>query len=148
MSTLDYVAMYGAIAATVAVIWNGIAVYRDRTSIKVKVAYMLTDVFKFEPTWYISITAMNKGRRPVTLNGAGLRLSNGINLTYIPQAGELPRRLNEGEKYDAFLEKAQLKEDIKKLEPNVVIKFAWVRDETDRLYKSKFPKKMEKDLRG
>ena len=151
MDTLDYVAIYGAAVATGILIWNGIAVYRDRTSIKVKVAFVfLHNAIGYDPNKrHIGLTAMNKGRRPVTLSGAGLRLSNRIDLGYLPHTGDFPRPLNEGESHDIFLNEDMLKESLRnerKHTPRVSIEFAWFRDQTGRLYKSKLPKNIENAL--
>jgi len=151
MEILDYVTIYGAIAGTAAVIWKGIDYYRDRTYIKVKVqwAYRYCGVPGFTPEEDVCLTAINKGRRPVTISSAGICLSKHALIPYIGNQDELPKRLEEGQDLDLYIEFSKLKDGLteySKKKGKVEIKYVFFRDKTDRLYKVKVPKEMKKKL--
>lgn len=102
----------------------------------------------YEPECYVSLTAMNKGRRPVTLSAAGLTLSNRMDCVYTAKRGEFPRQLNEGEQHCVLMKEDSLKEAFGRYAAKVDIEFAWFRDQTDRLYKTRLPKNMKGRLLG
>lgn len=143
-------ATYGAIVASVALGWRIYDIWRDRSRISVKVIYAFSDVFIEHPDKRrISISAINKGRRPLTLSGAGLRLSNKIDLGYVPGREDFPYQLNEGQSHDIFFIESSLKEGIAdnlKKEPRLKIEFAWFRDQTGHIHKGKVPDNIKADL--
>ena len=141
--------IYAAVVASGALGWKIYDIWRDRSHIKVGITFAIPIYGgRLSTKQCISLTAMNKGRRPVTISGAGLNLSNGMHFAYIPYPNEFPRRLNEGESHDVFFEEDVLRQDLKEQGPNVVIRCAYFRDQTDRYYKQKLPKKVARVLHG
>jgi len=145
LGIIGWLAIYGAFVATVALIWNGISVYRDRSCIKVKMKWAYkTYGEKVLPEKHIAMIAINKGRRSVIISGAGFTLSDTWNFTYMPYPKELPRTLSEGDSIDILFDLNGLKEDAKKR--GATIEYGWFRDKADRTYKGKIPKDIKKEL--
>lgn len=151
MEPWGIVAIYGAAVATITAVIQGIRIFRDRARVKVKVGLCqlcggAEDIYGYKAA--IGITAINKGRRPITLSSGGLRLSNNADLVTLQPARMLPRDLSENKSFDIFMSVDNLKAEFKKLDPSIVINFAWVKDQTERIYKAKVPENIKRTLRG
>jgi hypothetical protein len=140
--TADTVAWYGAIVGTISFITTfilGLLSYlRDRGKIKVKLSegFLIPSIYLGDKT-QIFVEAINTGRRPVTLVGVGFTLSNGKSLV-IPKPINIsfPYELCEGKATQVFTDRDTLLKQAK--EENSEIKFAWYRDATGKVYKTKF----------
>ena len=114
-------AIYGAILSTIGIIWK---IYSDRSKIKINAKFGFMS--GSEKTFFF-VNAINKGRRPVILSSVGIRCEENdlINIKTI----SLPYKLNEGASHTEWFEVEELK--------NKPCSFAWYKDETGKLYKSK-----------
>jgi hypothetical protein len=134
----NIVAWYGAIIATLSIILAFLNYFRDRTKIKVKISqgfFAYGDHLGREVNVFIE--AMNIGRRPVTLTGAGLTLKNGKQMFVIrPELISFPYELQEGKSVQVSLNKNEIFQEAKK--ENSKISYAWYRVATDKIYKAKF----------
>ncbi len=153
MGLLDYMAIYGAIAGTAAIIWKGVDYYKDRINIRVKLlwAYRHIGVPGYTPETSICLEAVNNGRRPVTLSSAGIRLSKNALIPWEIEYDELPRELSEGKNLRLYMRFNELKDALARYcekKGKIDIKYAFFRDQTDRLYKGKMPKDMKDKLIG
>ena len=147
---IDWVAVYAAIVATLALGWRAYEWLRDRASIRLEVNFMWylnTPGFDPDKRW-ISVIAMNRGRRATTMSSAGFRTNRKTDLVYVParMTGELPKRLDEGERCFVNFNEQQLKEQLSKLGPSGHVEFAWFRDQTNRLYKTKLTATLKKAI--
>ena len=130
------VAWYGAIVATGSFGIGFFTFLRDRSKVKLQVSLaFLTDT----RTWMIGVRAINTGRRVVTLAGAGFETTNGKQIVSIcnnPVSVTFPYELREGTSASVMFETEDLKQQLK--EEHLVIKYAWYRDATGKLYKKRF----------
>ncbi len=127
MNLTTLIALYGVFLSTIAIGWKIYNNFQDRPKIRViaKFGFMTGDNSKKTSLF---IKAINKGRRHVTLSSVGIRLNNKQNLINIKTIS-LPHELNEGKSHSEWFELKELKDK------NCL--FAWYRDETGKLYKSK-----------
>ena len=122
------IAIWGAILSTIWTIWGVYNSLQDRAKVKVKTNFgFLTyrDGPVGEPQ--LLITAINKGKRPITLSSMGIRIGD-TNLINMHTMG-LPCKLEEGRSHCEWFKVADLKDKD--------CDFAWYKDETEKLYKSK-----------
>ena len=146
----DLIAFYAAIVATISVSWQIFSEINDRVKIKVTlsfVSFVNGHPMKYPKDRYIGIKAANIGKRPATIMGAGFRISNKNDLAIIPGPDEIPRRLEEGESQDIFSDIESLQSYFEK-NPTQVVKFAWVRDASGKIYKSNIPQNIKKLLKS
>jgi hypothetical protein len=131
MNLTDYIAIYAAILSSMAIAWNIYIYYKDKPIIKVigKFGFIGSSNGAEGPFFFVD--AINFGRRPITLSSMGLRCGDN-DLINIHSIG-LPRELGEGKSHSEFF-------DIKSLKGKDW-DFAWYKDETGKLYKSKSIKK-------
>ena len=123
------IAIYGAVLSTIALIWNIYNSSQDKPKIKVKthIGFHSGDT----KTKFLFVTIINKGKRPVHLSSFGLRNKEG---DLIPnRITGVPCEIKSGTSHDEFFKMDELK--------NRQFDFAWYRDETGKLYKSKSIKK-------
>ena len=128
------IAIYGAVLATIAIGWNIYNNLQDRAKIKVetKFGFMVGDNSKKH---LLFVNVMNFGKRPITLSSMGLRAEDGGNLLNLKTIS-LPYELGEGKSHPEWFDIEVLK--------GRNWKFAWYKDETGKLYKSKSIDKMIK----
>lgn len=136
-------AIYGAILSTIGVAWNIrnglIDRARIRVSFQARVLAKLVPAGGQEGSLVVSggeegyvFEVVNMGRRPITISGLGFGLKDGKHLTVplmLPGTKQFPVDITEG-KAESFFIKGQGLAEYRDL-----IKFAWVRDATGRLYK-------------
>lgn len=131
MNSTTLVAIYGAFLSTIAVGWNIYNNFQDKPKIKVSAKFgLMSDSEKT----FLFIKAINLGRRPITLSSVGLRSGKEdlLNIKTI----SLPYELKENTSHLEWFDVNELK--------NRPFDFAWYRDETGKLYKSKsIRKKMD-----
>ena len=125
MNTTSIIAIYGAILSTIAVGWNIYNNLQDKPKIKVRtsIGFFTPDT---EKTFFF-ITIINNGKRSAYLSSVGLRSGKEdlINMKTI----SLPCELKGGESHNEWFEIEKLK--------NRQFDFAWYRDATGKMYKSK-----------
>jgi hypothetical protein len=132
------VAWYGAIIATLSIIITLLSYFRDRGNIKVKLSQ---GFLAYGPTLgqnvQIFIEAINTGRRPITLNGAGLYLKNKMQIVAIEQEQvRFPYELQEGKSTQIWMEKDYIFQQVAKQKTKIM--YAWYRDATGKIYKARF----------
>lgn len=132
------VAWYGAIVATLSVLVAFLNYLRDRGRIKVKLSQgFLAYGPNLGKDVQIFIEAINVGRRPVTLSGAGLSLKNGRQVVAIrPEPINFPYELQEGKSIQIWMDKNDIFQDVAKEKTKIT--YAWYRDATGRVYKTRF----------
>lgn len=122
-----YVALYGAVLATLVFLWDIVKYKRDKPTLRVeanvRVLVGLTSQTK------IGIDMINRGRRPLTIVASGFKLNtDGPNIVTALN-DNLPIELNEGQRHTTFVSPDSV--DITK------VLYAWARDATGREYRSK-----------
>jgi len=129
------IAIYGAILSTAAILWNIYNNLQDRPKIKVTARFGFTAQGPETSDHMLFITAINKGRRSVYLSSFGLR-SGENDVLLVDRVTALPCELKGGSSHTEWFE-------VKKLRGRKY-DYAWYRDETGKLYKSKsIRKKLE-----
>jgi hypothetical protein len=129
-------AIYGSILSTVAILWNIYNNLQDRPKIKVTTCFGFTHSgVKLSETMFL-IKIVNKGKRSIYLSSFGLRSGEEDVFPQINHPTGLPCELKGGNSHTELIE-------VKKLHGRKY-DFAWYRDETGKIYKSKsIRKKLE-----
>lgn len=127
MNPTTLLAIYGAILSTVAIGWNIYNNLQDRPKVKVTGKFGFMDSSKGVEGPFFFVKVINKGRRSVYLFSVGLRTKN-EEMIKLKTIG-LPCELAEGKSHSEWFKP----KDLEGKEFN----FAWYRDETGKLYKSK-----------
>jgi hypothetical protein len=122
-------AVYGAVVSTVAIIMNVATYIKDRAHVVVEAGHHALMSSK-AAALKLGIKVINKGRRPVTIEGCGFTLDTGSgeNLLSVLDPN-LPKPLGEGESLTTYADPSEV-------QANKVV-FAWARDTGGRVYKSK-----------
>ena len=124
-------AIYGAVLSTIALIWKIYSNLQDKPKVKVKANFGFTSSAGGTSGHLLLVTAINKGKRHVYLSSVGLR-SGEEDLINIKTIG-LPCELKEGSSHSEWFEVNELKDR--------QFDFAWYRDATGKMYKSRSIKK-------
>lgn len=141
---IDGLALYGSLTATVSIVLSIYTLLRDRAKIKIKyetdqylvgsgakVLYKQKDDYQK----YVIITAINKGRRPVKIEQAGLKIFGEKIIIFADSFSQhRPQIINEEQPKTQFCAEQQLI-NLKK------VLYVVVRDGTGRVYK-KYIKKL------
>lgn len=132
------VAWYGATVATLSVIIAFLNYLRDKVRVKVKISQgFLAYTDHLGDKDQIFIEAINVGRRPVTLSGAGLTLKNGKQLVLMRHENiSFPYELQEGKSVRFWVDKNYIFQEATKAK--IKISHAWYRDATGKIHKTKF----------
>jgi len=117
-------AIYGAVLSTIGIIWK---IYSDRPKIKVKASFGLIDYGGRIDDKSFLVGVVNRGRRPVTLSSVGIRAGK-EDMIHLKTIG-LPKELGEGKSHTEWFKIDSLR--------GKDCDFAWYRDATGKLYKSK-----------
>ena len=128
-----YIAIYGAILSTIAIIWNILKDIKDKPLMIISASLGIItfhDNSDLE-TGYI-FSAVNKSKHPITLVNAGIRVEENHDILFVENTN-LPRRLEEGDKVDIYRSANKFYPEIDKHKPE----YLWFRDTTGRIYKSK-----------
>jgi len=122
-------AVYGAILATVVLLWDVVKYVRDRPGLMVKVDHHVL-VGPQLSEHKIGIYMVNTGKRPLTVVASGFRLSTQAeeNIATVMDP-TLPKELAEGQSHTTYANPNEI-------EVNKIL-FAWARDATGREYRSK-----------
>jgi len=120
-------AIYGAVISTFGIILSAYNYSRDKAKIKVKAnfGFMQSSIGAEGPFFFVE--AINRGRRPVTLSSVGIRMGKEdlINIKTV----SLPMELGEGKSHNEWFTLDELR--------SRNCDFAWYKDETGKIYKSK-----------
>ena len=125
-----YLAMYGSILSTIAIIWNIVRDIRDRPDIKVDAKLVERPGVMFDPIGYICVELSNIGKRPITIVQIQYEIGKQIHIANLRQKEDLPKELGEGQFHQVDISK----EDISNIE---TLKFFTAKDARGILYKSK-----------
>lgn len=125
------IAIYGAVLSTIALIWNIYNSSQDKPKIKVNAKFGFFSSFTGSEGPFLFINAINKGKRSVYLSSFGLR--SGEEDLIPNRITGVPCELKGGASHDEFFKVDELK--------NKQFDFAWYKDATGKLYKSKSIKK-------
>lgn len=145
---IDPIALYAAIVATAGFAWSIYEWRHRKPHIKIKVEFFRLlgpgmDRNKLD----ISVTAMNVGRYATTLSITGLWTDSPTTPNWQqPNTGVLPKRLEPGESCFVIYKIEDLRKGLHESDPSQHIKFAWYKDQADRMYKGKIPKNVRKKL--
>ena len=138
MEITTYIAIYGAILSTIAIVWNIIKDINNRVKVKVTASVGFATWRDGRPTKETySFEAVNVGKRVVTLNASGIRIENNQEMQFIENC-DLPKKLNEGDKVYFFRYMDEFYPEIKDHKPE----YLWFRDTKGKYYKSKSVKKL------
>ena len=121
------VAIYGAILSTIAIAWNIYNNLQDRPKIKITAKFGFFGSTEGAEGPFFFVDAINEGKRPIYLSSVGLR-SDQEDLVNLKAIG-LPCELKAGQSHSEWFEIDKLK--------NRKFDFAWYRDATGKMYKSK-----------
>lgn len=140
--TADQLALCGAIIAAASLVISLLSFLvayltyrRDRSNITVQISqgFLAYRTSLSEPV--VFVTAMNTGRRTVTLNSAGLALSSGDNMAFIRPLGDtLPCELQEGRSIQIYMDKAELIAEVRRTGKKVL--HAWYGSATGEKFRS------------
>lgn len=132
------VAWYGATVATLSAIIAFLNYLRDKARVKVKISQgFIAYGDHLGDKVQIFIEAINVGRRPVTLSGAGLALKNGKQLVVMrPEIISFPYELQEGKSVQVWVDKNYIFQEVTKGKTKIT--HAWYRDATGKIHKTKF----------
>ncbi len=140
----EAVAWYGAIIATVSILVSAYSVWRDRARIDVEVN---RNVIGFPPNTkdFVSITVINKGRRPIILpriSSVGFALKGGNALLSTDPINDpinkFPIRIEEGNSTEIYI----VEEAVLKYKNDLL--YAFAKDATGKVYKCKKIKHIKK----
>lgn len=142
MSITDYAAIYAAIVATSALVWN---ILREQRKVKVRLA------LNWQPTSpndeigeivQIGFIVINNSRYPVYIESVGVVFTNGGNYSWDHSTFVVDRCVRPGMKETYWKDY----EDFKKYHNGETIKFGYVEDATLKVYKARMPKKLVKEI--
>lgn len=121
------IALYGALLSTIALIWNIYNNSQDKPKIKVLAKFGFFGSSNGAEGPFFFVNAINKGKRSISLSSVGLR--SGKEDLINTQTLSLPCELDGGKSHTEWFEIDKLK--------NRQFNFAWYRDETGKLHRSK-----------
>lgn len=131
-NTTLIIAIYGALLSTIGIVWNIYKGNQDKAKIKVDAYIGVMTSSRGAEGPFLFIKAVNYGRRAVTLSSVGIRVSTDENIVMMNI--NLPCELHEGKSHNEWIELEKLRK--------ASCEFAWYKDETGKMYKSKSIKKM------
>jgi hypothetical protein len=139
------IAVYAAVVATVAVIWNIIKA-RRRVIIKMKHAYKIYEGVK-EVEYQIAVDVINKGEQDIKLVNLGFELPDKRILLPNQEFLGLPRRVGTGDSTTFLLESEHIKNiKEKEKECGANIKFVYVTDSIDNRFRAEVPKSIKRAI--
>jgi hypothetical protein len=138
MNWTTMIAIYGGLLSTIAIIWNiRNDIIRNKPKVKVSAsAGFYSRGNQLSKEQYI-FQATNMKKVPVTLEGAGIRTKEGMDVLFINNA-DFPKKIDEGEKMTILRDMAEFYEEFKTHKA----KFLWFRDSKGKKYKSRSVKKL------
>jgi len=144
MTVEGWIAIYAAVIATITAAWSIYSILRDKPklALKAKLGFPLGPSRHGPICLYIEV--VNEGRRPITVEGIGLKLNNGQLVSHIPREGELPKELQEGKSFRIRMELEKIRKEIAKTSANATHVYA--RDSTGKMYFKKLDKKLSREL--
>lgn len=124
-----YIAIYGAVLSTLVFLWDVIKHLKDKPDLQVEAGYHAL-VGQLPSELKLGIRMINKGRRPITIVASGFKLDTKSNENMVTiHDPSLPKEITEGQNHITFANPDEI-------DSNKIL-FAWVRDATGRVYRSK-----------
>jgi hypothetical protein len=122
-------AIYGAVLSTLAILLDITRYVKDRPKVVVEADHHVLYTTQ-KGVHKLGIKVTNKGTRPATVEACGFTIDSESEEKLLSVLDRtLPKRLDEGESHTAYADPAEVQASL--------ILFAWVRDATGRVYKSK-----------
>ena len=140
MTVESWIAIYAAVIATINAAWSIYSIWRDKPKLALKANLGFPSGPSGHGSICLHIEVVNKGRRPITVAGIGLKLDNGQLASYFPYEWELPKELQEGKSFRVRVELEKIRKEIAKMSANVTHVYA--RDSTGKMYFKKLDKKL------
>jgi hypothetical protein len=129
MDLTTFLACWGAVLSTIAIIWNFFEYRRNRPNLKVEANYsLIVNSGASQPT--VTITMVNTGKEPLTVIATGFRLDtkSDENMATVVDPS-LPTELTQGQRHTTFANYDEITAH--------KILYAWARDATGRKYRSR-----------
>jgi hypothetical protein len=134
--TALYIAIYGAILSTIAILWNIKRDIQDRAEIKVNAKLVKRWLGEDAYAQYVCVELSNSGKRPITVKEISYRVDKQIRVANLRPSNGLPKELGEGQLYSVDID-----EDIKNLNK---IELVIAKDAREKQYRSrKYPLKQD-----
>ncbi len=130
---LESVAIYGAILSTVAILWKIYSYILDKPKIRVNNDVGISSIMPGQAEEVLLVTAVNHGKRPVTLSSIGIYTEGELNFLPPLINWNLPKKLGEGESHTVCYNLNKSIKHFKKYSPI----YSWFKDQTGEVYKSK-----------
>jgi hypothetical protein len=105
-----YIAIYGAILSTLAILWNIWRDTQDRAVIKVDAKLREQWLFTGVSTKYICVELSNSGKRPITVKEISYRIGEQIYVAELSLRDSLPQELGEGQAHSVDILKEKIKD--------------------------------------
>jgi hypothetical protein len=136
----DVIAWYGAVVATISAIWSGLSYFRDKSKVRVRIAQGFA-MYPSDTRQIFLLEAVNHGRRPCTLTGAGFLLKDGAKIAiYRPETITFPYELHEGKAVTISIEKSEMVEQMEKRSSSIT--HAYYQDATGKTFRIRVSKKL------
>lgn len=136
-----WIALYAAVLSTIIGVHT---LRKERRRLKVTCAISLVpDPHNDGVLELVDITAINPGSRPVSINAAGLSLSNGNAILPREHAigpYPLPKKLEDGESVSLLIRTSHVREALKEVGEGVRLTKAFVRDAEGKKHQTRVPK--------
>ena len=87
MTVESWIAIYAAVIATINAAWSIYSIWRDKPKLALKANLGFPSGPSGHGSICLHIEVVNKGRRPITVAGIGLKLDNGQLASYISRVG-------------------------------------------------------------
>ena len=132
MGIVIYVAIYGALLSTIAILWNIWRDLSDKAKVKVSAGVgILTYKQGAKTRVAYFFSAVNSGKRPVTLTSAGLGIEDNKNMIFME--AEFPKKLEEGERFVFYRMCTDFYPEVKKHK----VEYLWFKDSLEKTYKNR-----------
>jgi hypothetical protein len=148
MTTFEILTLVAAVYASILSTILGIhEISKDKRNAKVSCTFGLVPKAESEMWKFIVVTIVNRGRRPIQVEGAGLLLNNGSQWTQMNnKLGRITfnRKLNDGESAEFFFDYEEVEKTIRTSDnKNLRYSKAFVRDAEGKRYTCKLPKALK-----
>jgi hypothetical protein len=130
-----YIAIYGAILSTIAILWNIRRDIQDQAEIKVSANFVKRWLIGDAYAEYICVELSNSGRRPITVKEISYKIGSQTYIAKLSVYDGLPKELGEGQLYSIDISK----DEIKNLDE---VEYVITKDAREKQYQSrKYPLK-------
>jgi hypothetical protein len=136
ISLTGWIAIYGAVLATITLVWGIIKEYKDKPNIKVRyhTGFIAGLGDKTEPIF--SINLANNGKRKIIISSLGFYITKDKIMHFLPHnmilSSKLPLEINPYDSQDIYLNIEHIHNAIEK---NGEPKYIWVKDKLGKEYR-------------